>query len=70
MIQTLTAAHFINQIDTGDLKNSAVANNEMVDLEIERFNVRDQQKGYNMDFMSYTNFFLAGNDQLSLISAN
>jgi hypothetical protein len=36
-------------------------------LDDDRFNIRDKEKGYNMDFMSYANLFQANMDPLALL---
>lgn len=38
------------------------------DLEVERFNIRDQVNGLNMDFMSFSNYFQAGKDAMALLN--
>lgn len=36
-------------------------------LDDDRFNIRDKEKGYNMDFMSYANLYQANMDSMSLL---
>jgi hypothetical protein len=44
-----------------------VFNGTIEDLSSERFSVRDSDRGLNMDFMSYSNFYLANKDPDALL---
>ncbi|KAF9697965.1 hypothetical protein EKO04_004197 [Ascochyta lentis] len=39
-------------------------------LDDDRFNIRDKEKGYNMDFMSYSNLYQANMDPLALLDTD
>jgi hypothetical protein len=47
-----------------------VYNRSIEDVSSERFSIRDTDKGLNMDFMSYSNYFLAKQDPTALLDPN
>jgi hypothetical protein len=66
MSQLLTAPHII-QPET--FSSWLVYNRSIEDVSSERFNIRDTDRGLNMDFMSYANFYLAGRNPSALLNS-
>jgi hypothetical protein len=64
--QLLTASHIIQPPTSSSW---LVYNRSIEDLSSERFNIRDTDKGINMDFMSYANFHLANKDPTALLNS-
>ena len=66
MTQLLTAPHII----TPRLSHSWLSYNRIIEeTASERFNIRDRDRGLNVDFMSYANWHLANKDTESLLNA-
>lgn len=64
MSQMLTAPHIIEPLAP---RSWLVYNHSIEDIGTERFNVRDTERGLNMDFMSYANWHLAQKDSAALL---
>ncbi|KAI4944894.1 hypothetical protein J4E91_008238 [Alternaria rosae] len=65
MTQLLTAPHII----TPHIPHSWLSYNRSIEeTASERFNIRDRDRGLNVDFMSYANWNLAGKDTESLLN--
>lgn len=62
--QLLTAPHII---PPATYSSWLVYNRSIEDVTSERFSIRDTDKGLNMDFMSYSNYFLAKQDATALL---
>ena len=60
----LTAPHIITPLEP---RSWLVYNKSLEDLGTERFNIRDTDRGLNMDFMSYANWHLADKDSAALL---
>ncbi|KAI4682014.1 uncharacterized protein J4E88_004901 [Alternaria novae-zelandiae] len=66
MTQLLTAPHII----TPHIAHSWLSYNRSIEeTASERFNIRDRDRGLNVDFMSYANWNLANKDTESLLNA-
>ncbi|KAF2124604.1 hypothetical protein P153DRAFT_326988, partial [Dothidotthia symphoricarpi CBS 119687] len=66
MTQLLTAPHIIDPLYT---RTWLAHNKSIEDTESERFNIRDRERGLNVDFMSYANWHLAGKDSAALLES-
>ncbi|KAH7085695.1 hypothetical protein BKA63DRAFT_575008, partial [Paraphoma chrysanthemicola] len=64
LTQLLNAPHLV---EPQQYPNWLVYNRSIEDLSIERFAIRDLDKGLNMDFMSYANYYLADRDPALLL---
>jgi hypothetical protein len=62
--QLLTAPHIIKPAISSSW---LVYNQSLEDVSIERFNIRDKDRGLNMDFMSYANLHKVDNDPNALL---
>jgi hypothetical protein len=65
MTQLLTAPHIIDPRYT---RTWLAHNKSIEDTDNERFNIRDRDRGLNVDFMSYANWHLAGKDSVALLN--
>jgi hypothetical protein len=65
MTQLLTAPHII---DPQYPRTWLAYNKSIEDTDNERFNIRDRERGLNVDFMSYANWHLAGKDSAALVN--
>ncbi|CAO2648819.1 Nn.00g097680.m01.CDS01 [Neocucurbitaria sp. VM-36] len=62
--QLLTAPHIVKPPIASSW---LVYNQSLEDVASERFNIRDRDRGLNMDFMSYANLHKVGNDPTALL---